>query len=34
MDKKGNRVNRHGWMTQTNQGHLIDLNGRKKFDKR
>jgi len=33
MDKKGRRVNKHGWMVLTNQGHLVDVSGRKKFDK-
>ena len=33
MDKKGRRVNKHGWMVLTNQGHLVDISGRKKFDK-
>ena len=33
MDKKGRRVNKHGWMTLAGQGHLVDVQGRKKFDK-
>ena len=33
MDKKGRRCNKHGWMVLTNQGHLVDVSGRKKFDK-
>ena len=33
MDKKGRRVNKHGWMVLLNQGHLVDVSGRKKFDK-
>jgi len=33
MDKKGRRVNKHGWMVLINQGHLVDVAGRKKFDK-
>jgi len=33
IDKKGRRVNRHGWMTLASQGHLVDIHGRKKFDK-
>jgi hypothetical protein len=34
VDKKGRRVNKHGWMVLANQGHLVDKHGRKKFDKR
>ena len=33
IDKKGRRVNKHGWMTLAGQGHLVDIHGRKKFDK-
>lgn len=33
MDKKSRRVNKHGWMTLAGQGHLVDISGRKKFDK-
>lgn len=33
MDKKGRRVSKHGWMTLASQGHLVDVQGRKKFDK-
>ena len=33
MDKKGRRVNKHGWMVLASQGHLVDISGRKKFDK-
>lgn len=33
MDKKSRRVNKHGWMTLAGQGHLVDVSGRKKFDK-
>lgn len=33
MDKKSRRVNKHGWMTLAGQGHLVDVHGRKKFDK-
>lgn len=33
MDKKSRRVNKFGWMTLAGQGHLVDANGRKKFDK-
>lgn len=33
MDKKGRRCNKFGWMVLTNQGHLVDVSGRKKFDK-
>ena len=34
MDKKGRRVNKHGWMTLAGQGHLVDIHGRKKLDRR
>lgn len=34
VDKKGRRVNKHGWMVLAGQGHLVDKHGRKKFDKR
>lgn len=33
MDKKARRVNKHGWMVLANQGHVVDVSGRKKFDK-
>jgi len=33
MDKKGRRVNKHGWMVLASQGHIVDVSGRKKFDK-
>jgi len=33
MDKKSRRVNKVGWMTLAGQGHLVDVHGRKKFDK-
>jgi len=33
MDKKARRVNKHGWMVLAGQGHLVDVSGRKKFDK-
>lgn len=33
MDKKGRRVNKFGWMVLAGQGHLVDIHGRKKFDK-
>lgn len=33
LDKKSRRVNKHGWMTLAGQGHLVDVHGRKKFDK-
>jgi len=33
MDKKGRRCNKHGWMVLLNQGHIVDISGRKKFDK-
>lgn len=33
MDRKSRRVNKHGWMTLAGQGHLVDIHGRKKFDK-
>ena len=34
IDKKKRRVNRFGWLVDENQGHIIDRNGRKKFDKK
>jgi hypothetical protein len=34
FDKKARRVNNHGWFTIPNQGHIVDKDGRKKFDKR
>lgn len=33
MDKKSRRTNKIGWMTLAGQGHLVDIHGRKKFDK-
>lgn len=33
MDKNGRRVNKFGWLTLAGQGHLVDVSGRKKFDK-
>jgi hypothetical protein len=34
IDKKARRVNQHGWFTIPNQGHIVDKNGNKKFDKK
>ena len=34
VDKKARRVNNNGWFTIPNQGHIVDKDGRKKFDKR
>jgi hypothetical protein len=34
VDKKGQRINKHGWMTSGPSGNLVDKFGRKKFDKR
>lgn len=33
LDKRSRRVNKFGWMTQAGHGHLVDVTGRKKFDK-
>jgi hypothetical protein len=33
LDKKSRRINKHSWMTLAGQGHLVDVHGRKKFDK-
>lgn len=34
MDKKGRRVNRFGWLVQGGNGHVVDKQGRKKFDRK
>lgn len=34
MDKKGRRVNRFGWLVQGGNGHIVDKQGRKKFDRK
>jgi len=34
VDKTGRRVNKKGWLTLAPQGHIVDKNGRKRFDKR
>jgi len=34
VDKRGRRVNKHGWYQVDNSGHLIDISGHKKFDRR
>ena len=34
MDQKGRRVNRFGWLVQGGNGHIVDRNGRKKFDRK
>jgi hypothetical protein len=33
IDKKGRQVNVHGWYQFESSGHLIDINGHKKFDR-
>ena len=33
VDRKGRRVNKHGWLTQGNSGSVVDALLRKKFDK-
>lgn len=33
IDKQDRRVNQHGWYQFDPKGHLIDINGHKKFDK-
>ena len=34
VDKKGRRVNRFGWLVQGGNGHIVDRQGRKKFDRK
>mmetsp|Transcript_22416 Transcript_22416/g.27588 ORF Transcript_22416/g.27588 Transcript_22416/m.27588 type:complete len:387 (+) Transcript_22416:7037-8197(+) len=34
VDKKGRRVNRFGWLVQGGNGHVVDKQGRKKFDRK
>ena len=34
VDKRARRVNQHGWFTVPGQGHVVDKDGRKKFDRR
>jgi len=34
VDKKGRRVNRFGWLVQGGNGHIVDKQGRKKFDRK
>lgn len=34
VDKRARRVNQHGWFTVAGQGHVVDKDGRKKFDRR
>ena len=34
VDKKGRRINKHGWLVMGNQGHIVDRKATKKFDRK